>query len=465
MKRLLAVFLVCVFVLGVTSLGLAEKKFEGMKIKMLAVGDTAVTRLAKIIDEYNEATGAEVKIDMFPYPGMIDKMVVETSAKSPTYQLFWIDSPWVGQFGEAGALMDLTPLMKRDWDEAKVGDILPSQLQENAWQGKIYGFPSSGMIWLMHYRKDLFEHPEEKADFKAKYGYNLDVPKTWAQYYDAAEFFHRPAGEKLAGKVLEQDFYGTALAYSRVQGAITHDYFGIMRSFGGEFWSEEDGKCIMNGEPHIKAAEFMKSLLPFNPPDPMALMWDLRTGFFERGECAVSMYWSVRTVRLEIPEEAKVATIGDPGYAPNPTYQGKKYPTYTGCLSFAINAQATEKEVELGWDFIKWGLGEETSRRLAPAGISQARKSILSDPELQKKYPYYVTLLEAQKFAKRRIYHPFYADVEETFGLELNKFMLGDQTAKEALDKATAAINTRLNIFSKELRLRWAIDKPMELLQ
>ena len=37
------------------------------------------------------------------------------------------------------------------------------------------------------------------------------------------------------------------------------------------------------GVPHVKAAEFMKSLVPFNPPDYLGLMWDIRSGYMERG--------------------------------------------------------------------------------------------------------------------------------------------------------------------------------------
>ena len=466
MRRLIVTLLACLMVFGFAFQGVAaQSKYAGTKLKMLAVGDTAVTRIQTVLDQFIKDTGIQIEIDTFPYPGFIDKIVVETSSKSPTYQLFWVDSPWFGQLGEAGALYDLTELAKRDYDDFKVGEFVPGQLQEGSWQGKLYGIPSSGMIWMNHYRKDLFENETEKANFKKKYGYDLAAPKTWAQFYDMAEFFTRKPGDMLAGKKLEQPFYGCAQAYSRVQGAITHDYFGIMRAFGGDFWDPETGLCVMNQEPHVKSAEFMKSLIPFNPPDAMALMWDLRTGYMERGECALSLYWSVRTVRLENPKEAKVVTIGDVGYAPNPTYEGKVYPTYTGALSYAINARASKDQVEAGWEFIKWALGEETCRMLAPAGISVARTNLLTDPELQEKYPYYQTLYEAQKNTKRRIYHPFYADVEEIFGLELNKYMLGEQTAQEALDKATQSINTRLNIFPPELRKRWVTDVKCEILK
>ncbi|MBN9552668.1 MAG: extracellular solute-binding protein [Alphaproteobacteria bacterium] len=445
-----------------------DKPFAGVELKMLGIGDTSVTRVAPIVGEFEQATGIKVHIDQLPYPGLIDKIIVEASSDSPTYQLLWVDSPWVGMLGEAGALEDLTSRAKRDAAEIGLDDIIPIQLQENTWQGKLLAFPASGMVWSTNYRKDLFENPEEAAAFKAKYGYDLAPAKTWAQYRDIAEFFTRKKGEKLAGEVLDKDFYGTAQAYSRVQGAITHDYFPIMRAFGGDYWDPKTGLCAMTGEPHIKAAEFMKSLIPFNPPDYLGLMWDLRTGYMERGEDAISSYWSVRTVRLTNPAEAKVAEKGlVVGYAPSPTVDGNPQPTYTGALSFAINSKATDKEKEAAWVFIKWATSEKLMRRFAEEGqgVSQFRKSILSDPALQAKYPYYKVLLESQKNARRRIFHPFYQAVEENFGVELSKYMAGETaTAKEALETACNAVNSQLSIFPVEQRLRWINDVPAEVL-
>ena len=54
------------------------------------------------------------------------------------------------------------------------------------------------------YRKDWFEDPKEKEAFKAKYGYDLAVPKTFKEMRDIAEFFNRP----------DQNRYGIAI-YTR----------------------------------------------------------------------------------------------------------------------------------------------------------------------------------------------------------------------------------------------------------
>lgn len=453
---------------GLAGAGAAQGEYEGVELKMLAIGDTSVTRLAPIVDEFEQLTGATVQIDMFPYPGLIDKIVIEATANDPSYQLMWVDSPWVGVLGESGALEDLTEWARRDAKEIHLDDIVPVQLQENTWQGQLLAFPASGMIWHINYRKDLFENVEEQTAFKEKYGYDLAPAKTWDEFIDISEFFTRKAGDTLAGKVLEKDFYGNAQAYSRVAGAITHDFFPIMRSFGGQYWDPETGLCAMDGPEALAAADVMKKLVAFNPPDYLGLMWDIRTGYMERGEVAQSGYWSVRTVRLTNPDEAVLPTIGEAGYAPTPTGDGGPQPTMTGALSFGINAKASDREKEAAWEFIKWGTSRDMMRRFAEegSGVSQFHKSILGDPVLQAKYPYYKVLLDAQENAQRRIFHPFYADVEEVLGVELNKYMAGEtDSAQEALTNACAKINTRLSVFPEELRLRWVNDAPATIFE
>ena len=60
-----------------------QQRFDGVELKMLGIGDTSVTRVAPIVGEFEKLTGGEVHIDEFPYPGLIDKIVVEASRTSP----------------------------------------------------------------------------------------------------------------------------------------------------------------------------------------------------------------------------------------------------------------------------------------------------------------------------------------------------------------------------------------------
>ena len=45
-----------------------------------------------------------------------------------------------------------------------------------------------GDVHLLYYRKDIFEDPANKEEFKAKYGYDLGPPQTWKAFGEVCQF-------------------------------------------------------------------------------------------------------------------------------------------------------------------------------------------------------------------------------------------------------------------------------------
>jgi len=103
---------------------------------------------------------------------------------------------------EQGLIEDLTPLA------GKYGfgiDDKPPQgffrLRLQGYVGdKLVAVPADGDVMLMYLRRDLLESPVEKAAFRKAYGRELAVPKTWQEYDQLQQFFHRP----------QQGLYGSA---------------------------------------------------------------------------------------------------------------------------------------------------------------------------------------------------------------------------------------------------------------
>ena len=75
--------------------------------------------------------------------------------------------------------------------------------------------------------------PTEKANFKTKYGYDLDAPETWKQYYDIAEFFTRP----------EKGLYGCAIYTQKDYDALTMGVETVLFSYGVN-WQDEKNRVI-----------------------------------------------------------------------------------------------------------------------------------------------------------------------------------------------------------------------------
>ena len=57
-----------------------------------------------------------------------------------------------------------------------------------------YGFPDDGDVFILYYRKDLFDDPANKEEFKAEYGATWPCRTTYEEFDDVGKFFT----EKLA---------------------------------------------------------------------------------------------------------------------------------------------------------------------------------------------------------------------------------------------------------------------------
>jgi glycerol transport system substrate-binding protein len=73
--------------------------------------------------------------------------------------------------------------------------------------GKLYQLPDQQFANLYWFRYDWFTDPKNKAEFKAKYGYDLGVPVNWSAYEDIAEFFTNDVKE-IDGKIYGHMDYG-----------------------------------------------------------------------------------------------------------------------------------------------------------------------------------------------------------------------------------------------------------------
>ncbi len=95
---------------------------------------------------------------------------------------------------------------------------------------QVLGDPAEGDAVGWSYRKDWFEDPKEMDAFKAKYGYDLAVPKNWKALRDIAEFFHRP----------DEKRYGIAIYTDNSYDALVMGVENAIFSYGGELGDYDD---------------------------------------------------------------------------------------------------------------------------------------------------------------------------------------------------------------------------------
>ena len=134
--------------------------------------------LQELVNEYEAETGVKVTVETTPWADFQTKAFTEFNAQGSAYDMIVGDSQWLGAASTAGHYVDLTDFVK----ENNVADMMApatmkyySEYPGNS--GKYWSIPLEGDAVGWAYRKDWFEDPTEMANFKAKYGYDLGVPK------------------------------------------------------------------------------------------------------------------------------------------------------------------------------------------------------------------------------------------------------------------------------------------------
>jgi len=194
-------FLIAVF--GIGSLVFAGELYSGKWAgKTLRVSHSAGTHtplFEDALDEFAQRTGAKVVPTPVPADVEFTKYMIELSVKPAAFDVVSITAMVGGDLQDVLLSLDeyIEETQKSDpeWDYS---DFIVSLLERSFRVGgerKAVQFDADATI--LGYRKDLFEHPEEKSAFKERYGYELAPPETWEQYLDIAEFFTRKSGEKL----------------------------------------------------------------------------------------------------------------------------------------------------------------------------------------------------------------------------------------------------------------------------
>ena len=100
--------------------------------------------------------------------------VVLPTPEAPDIFTIWVGETYLGQFIEAGLVLDLTDVWKeRGWEDRFLR--MGREASGVTWKGKHFGVPIDGGFNIMFYNKEIFDK------------LNLDVPKTFAELEQICE--------------------------------------------------------------------------------------------------------------------------------------------------------------------------------------------------------------------------------------------------------------------------------------
>ncbi|NBO20605.1 MAG: carbohydrate ABC transporter substrate-binding protein [Rhodobacteraceae bacterium] len=172
----------------------AAKPYAGMEIKVVSETITTHEYESKVLaPAFTAITGIKVTHDLIGEGDVIEKLQTQMQSGENIYDGYVNDSDLIGTHWRYQQVRNLT-----DWMAGEGKDVTSPTLDladfigtkfTTAPDGKLYQLPDQQFANLYWFRYDWFNDEKTKADFKAKYGYDLGVPLNWSAYEDIAEFF------------------------------------------------------------------------------------------------------------------------------------------------------------------------------------------------------------------------------------------------------------------------------------
>jgi multiple sugar transport system substrate-binding protein len=379
--------------------------------------------LQELVKDYEKQTGVKVTVETTPWPDFQTKAFREFAAKGDAYDMVVGDSQWLGAGSTAGHYVDLTGFFaKYGVDKSMAPATVAGYAEYPKGSKKYWAVPLEGDATGWSYRKDWFEDPKEMAAFKKKYGYDLGVPKTWANMRDIAEFFHRP----------DQKRYGIAIYTDNSYDALVMGYENELFGYGGDLgdYSTYKVKGIIDGKTAVDALKFYKELYKYTPPGWGKVFFLENNQAITEGLAAMSMNFFAFFPALTNPATNKNAKVT--GYFANPAGPtGKRFAALGGQGISVIKYSKKQAEA---MKFLEWFIKDDVQQKWADLGGYTCSAKVLQSEAFRKATPYNQAFYETMFMVKDFWAVPEYAELLDSMNKRLHPFIVGNKgTAEEAL--------------------------------
>ena len=433
------------------------KSFDGVKIVVAVQAASAIGSPAKAhAKTWEKRTGGKVRVVQFPFGQLFKEYMSALKSETPVYDVILYAPAWAGDF-----FPYLTELPVELTEEEAFDDIHPAFRERlMVWKDKWIAVTVDGDAYNGYYRKDLFEEPTHRVQFKAEYGYELSAPDTWKEYRDIAEFFTGRKGSD--GNTL----FGTAEpfargtqqfwnVFSRASAYTNHSSYP-----GSQFFDPETMRAQIDNAGWIRAVEEYLDILQFCPSGAKDFGIIEARQEFIAGRVAMIMDWGDTGTLAEDRKRSRIA--GKVGYFTLPGtkeiwnyksgfWDSVETPYKAPFLAFGGwvgSVPRNSRNGEAAWDYLMWYSCPENSLRdvvTSGSGVNPYRFSHFTNLDIwtqalpKRSASEYLRVLRASLDSPNlaldlRI--PGFHDYTEALEANLDKALHKELTVRQALAQA-----------------------------
>src|SRR4029453_17211875 len=357
------------------------RPYEGTTIRAVVNSEFVNYSLSLVEQDLYDKLGIKLETEVIPADAFVAKTLLEFNSGQSPWDLVMFGPSNMPDYGRN--LEPLDPWIQKLKLDFGMDDIVPVFAKVMVrYQGKIVSMPYDGDIHIMYWNKPAFERAENKQKFKAKYKYDLQPPKTWKQWDDAAEFFHGWGWDGTQAKL-----FGAGASYKPSGSGFSYHWWRPrFFSYGGQYF-DPNMKPLINPAAGVRALEEMVKTMPYYPPGVLLFEAEEPKTMLVKGEVPLLYSWTSTGKRVGTPAESVIVGKAGFGLVPGAEIDGKivNRPDITPGRAFAVSKYSKKIEATMkALEFIS--LPEQSLKIVMDA------KTIMD--------PWRVSHLKSEKFRK-----------------------------------------------------------------
>ncbi|GAA3926440.1 ABC transporter substrate-binding protein [Litoribacillus peritrichatus] len=411
----------------------AAMPYQGMKIRVVSERiDTHWYEANTLAKAFEDITGIRVYHELTGEDDVIKKISTQIDTDFNLYDGYINDSDLIGTHYRQGAVFTVSELM------ADATITLPTLDLEDfiglsfttGPDGVVYQLPDQQFANLYWYRHDWFSRSDLKRQFRAIYGYELNVPANWSAYEDIAEFFTDHVkvidGERVYGHMdygLRDPSLGWRFSDAWLSMAGTGDK-GVPNGLPVDEWgirmegcrpvaaSVERGGALDGPAAVYAVKQYIDWLEKFAPPGAKSMNFTEAGSVPGQGNIAQQVFWyTAFTAALSKPELGLINEDGTTKWrmAPSPKgaywQEGMKLGYQdAGSWTFLKNTPVDRRNA--AWLYAQFVVSKTVSLRKTVVGLTPIRESDIESDLMTKMAPKLGGFVEFYRSPARTLWTP-----------------------------------------------------------
>lgn len=398
----------------------AVRASQAGKTVRFAIGAADQDSAAEGLVPFEKLSGIKVELVPIPDDSFYDKAIAEFISGNASFDALQFFSPWLGDFAAPGFLAPLDEYANK-WG-LPLDDFYDTyRLNYGFFNDKMYGIPFDCDIQMVHVRKNFVE---------TLLGSDIDKSASIPTYDElirvSKELNNIQPGVAGVGLMGARGFWST------------YTWEHIAAQAGMELF-DSDWNPVFNGDAGVKGLEIILELAKNASEGTAAAGWGENRAAWLGGQLATNVSWQDSGTQAMRPDQSKIVddfvTIYEPRIA------GGRFapPNIAGSTSCVASTSQNPEGAFLMLAFLTtssiMAMNEANANGVAPG-----YRSVLSNRNLQavsQPAEVWGNSLDHAWCAPRL---PGMFEMEQALGNEINKAIVGQASAKEALDSGAAAV-------------------------